>query len=197
MAPDTPKPLIDLRSFFKDPLRQKVFSVVGGAVEKVLAIDAINQIYYEAAGCTDDRHFLDKVLDVMNIELAVREQDLARIPRDGRLVVETVVAVSFCVFFCYQFFPRQITALFGTGSDLYFEFAAKFFRIFLMLICVNGLQSSVGGFFSAQGKPAGNRQQVPIQGEGPNRNLRQSGATGHPFGKRHRFGLWKCLTESS
>lgn len=87
MAPDTPKPLIDLRSFFKDPLRQKVFSVVGGAVEKVLAIDAINQIYYEAAGCTDDRHFLDKVLDVMNIELAVREQDLARIPRDGRLVV--------------------------------------------------------------------------------------------------------------
>ena len=71
----------------------------------------------------------------------------------GRLVVETVVAASCCVFFCYQFFPRQITALFGTGSDLYFEFAANFFRIFLMLICVNGLQSSVGGFFSAQGKP--------------------------------------------
>ena len=76
-----------------------------------------------------------------------------RVMEAGRLVVETVVAVSFCVFFCYQLFPRQITALFGTGSDLYFEFAAKFFRIFLMLICVNGLQSSVGGFFSAQGKP--------------------------------------------
>lgn len=87
MPEATPKPLIELRSFFKDPLRQRVFSIVGGAVEKLLAIDAINQIYYQAAGRGDDRHFLDKVLDVMNVELEVLEQDMARVPREGRLVV--------------------------------------------------------------------------------------------------------------
>lgn len=76
-----------------------------------------------------------------------------RVMEAGCMVVGAVLVVSFAVFLCYQFFPRQITAMFGGGTDLYFDFAAKYFRIFLMLICLNGLQSSVGGFFSAQGKP--------------------------------------------
>ncbi len=79
--------LIQLRNFFKNPLQRKFFSVVGGAVEKALAIDRINQIYYAAATRGDDRDFLDRVLDVMNIELAVAEADLARIPATGPLVV--------------------------------------------------------------------------------------------------------------
>jgi putative hemolysin len=79
--------LIELRNFFKNPLHRMFFSVVGGAVEKALAIDRINQIYYAAATRGDDRHFLDRVLDVMNIELAVAEADLARIPTKGTLVV--------------------------------------------------------------------------------------------------------------
>lgn len=85
----TPKPerLIQLRNFFKNPLQKKFFSVVGGAVEKALAIDRVNQIYYAAATRNDDRHFLDRVLDVMNIELAVAEADLGRIPRKGAVVV--------------------------------------------------------------------------------------------------------------
>jgi putative hemolysin len=87
--PSNPKTerLIQLRNFFKNPLHRKFFSVVGGAVEKALAIDRINQIYYAAATRGDDRHFLDRVLDVMNIELAVTEADLARIPAKGSLVV--------------------------------------------------------------------------------------------------------------
>lgn len=83
----TTKRLIDLGSFFKHPMQRKLFSVVGGAVEKALAIDRINQIYYAAATAGGPSHFLDRVLDVMNIELAVSEADLARIPRNGRLVV--------------------------------------------------------------------------------------------------------------
>lgn len=82
-----PERLIQLRNFFKNPIQRKFFSVVGGAVEKALAIDRINQIYYAAATRDDDRHFLDRVLDVMNIELAVSEADLERIPRKGSLVV--------------------------------------------------------------------------------------------------------------
>ena len=76
-----------------------------------------------------------------------------RVREAGLLVVKTVIAVSFCIFLCYQLIPRQIAALFGAGTEAYFDFAARFFRIFLMMTFLNGLQSSVGGFFSAQGKP--------------------------------------------
>ncbi|MCQ4637052.1 MATE family efflux transporter [Anaerovorax odorimutans] len=76
-----------------------------------------------------------------------------RVAETGKLVIKVILIVSFVIFLCYQLIPRQITALFGDGDDDYFAFAASYFRIFLMLICVNGLQSSVGGFFSAQGKP--------------------------------------------
>lgn len=77
-----------------------------------------------------------------------------RVMEAGRLVIGMVLCVSFCVFLCYQLVPRQITLFFGGGSEAYFAFAERLFRIFFMGICVNGLQSSVGGFFSAQGKPA-------------------------------------------
>lgn len=76
-----------------------------------------------------------------------------RVIRTGQAVIGSVLAVSFLIFLCYQFFPRQITACFGSGDELYYEFAERYFRIFLMLIFLNGLLNSVGGFFSAQGKP--------------------------------------------
>lgn len=79
--------IINLRDFFKNPLQRKVFSIIGGAVEKALAIDRINQLYYAVATLDDDRHFLDRVLDVMNIETKVSESDLQRIPKNGSLVV--------------------------------------------------------------------------------------------------------------
>ncbi len=76
-----------------------------------------------------------------------------RVAGTGELVIGMVLAVSFVIGFFYQLMPRQITALFGTGDEIYFEFAEYYFRIFLMLIGVSGLLSAVGGFFSAQGKP--------------------------------------------
>jgi len=81
------------------------------------------------------------------------KKNYKRVMQTGRVVIGTILAVSFCIFLCYQLIPGPITALFGTGSALYFEFAGRFFRVFLMMIGIDGLQSSVGGFFSAQGKP--------------------------------------------
>lgn len=76
-----------------------------------------------------------------------------RVAEAARTVISTVLGVGCVIFLCYQLIPVQITSLFGQGNALYYEFAAKFFRIFLMFIFLNGLQSSVGGFFSAQGRP--------------------------------------------
>ena len=87
MRSDPSKPLIELKSPFRDPLRQAVFSVVSGPLERMLAIDQINQIYMEVGKRTDDRHFADKVLEVMNVSYQVAGQDLQRIPKSGPLVV--------------------------------------------------------------------------------------------------------------
>lgn len=81
------EPLIRLTPQFRDPVRRVVFGVAGSAVERLLAIDKINNIYFEACQIDDDRAFMDKCLDVMRVEYEVAEEDLARIPKTGRVVV--------------------------------------------------------------------------------------------------------------
>ena len=61
-----------------------------------------------------------------------------------------ISAVGFCLF---QFCPRPIISLFGTGDATYFEFAIKFMRIFLFMVIVNGVQLISSNFFAAIGKP--------------------------------------------
>lgn len=68
------------------------------------------------------------------------------------MVVGLVLSLGLVIFFCYQLFPVQITSFFGDGDELYFTFAARFFRTFYLFTALAGLQSSVAGFFSAQGK---------------------------------------------
>lgn len=75
-----------------------------------------------------------------------------RVAEASKKVVAIVLAAGCFVFLCYQLFPVQITGFFGDGDALYYEFAARFFRMFFLLIPLFGLQSSVAGFFSSQGK---------------------------------------------
>jgi len=83
------KNLFSLTSSIRDPLRRKMFSLVGGTIEKMLAIDKINQIYYQAALGKDvsQDHFADRVLDTMRVEYDVSDEDLERIPKTGQVVV--------------------------------------------------------------------------------------------------------------
>lgn len=60
-----------------------------------------------------------------------------------------VSAIGFCLF---QFFPYPIISLFGSGDELYMEFAVKFMRIFLFMVLVNGVQLLSSNFFTAIGK---------------------------------------------
>ena len=76
-----------------------------------------------------------------------------RVKETAVLVLKRILLIGFLIFLLYQFFPVQILSFFGDGSEGYYEFGSKFFRIFYLLVTLNGLQSSVGGFFSAQGRP--------------------------------------------
>ena len=57
------------------------------------------------------------------------------------------------VFFgCFQLFPRQVVSIFGSGSEAYFHFAERYFRIFRFVTFLNGIQPMSSGFFTSIGK---------------------------------------------
>lgn len=65
----------------------------------------------------------------------------------------TICLISGCVFFlCFQIFPRQIISLFGHGEELYFQFAERYFKIYMFMTFANGIQPMSSGFFTSIGK---------------------------------------------
>lgn len=69
----------------------------------------------------------------------------------------TAISVGFIIalisFGLFQFAPRQIISIFGSGSDKYYEFAIKYFKIFLFFTFLNFLQPITSNFFTAISKP--------------------------------------------
>lgn len=76
-----------------------------------------------------------------------------RVKNTYKLEVKCSFIVSTIAFITFQFFPKYIIGLFGSGNDLYMEFTIKFMRIFLMMILINSVQMLSASFFSAIGKP--------------------------------------------
>lgn len=63
-------------------------------------------------------------------------------------------AISVAAFLMFQIFPRNIISLFGNGSEEYYQFAIRYFRIFLLFTFWNFCQPITSNFFTAIGKPA-------------------------------------------
>lgn len=63
---------------------------------------------------------------------------------------------NFCVsavgFILFQFCPKLILSIFGSGNALYEEFAVLFMRTFLLMVLVNGVQLLSSNLFTAIGK---------------------------------------------
>lgn len=68
-----------------------------------------------------------------------------------KLAIKYSLIVSSISFVIFQIFPRQIIMLFGGGSDLYFDFAIKLFRIMLFFTFLNGAQPVTMGFLTSIG----------------------------------------------
>ena len=56
-------------------------------------------------------------------------------------------------FVALQLFPREIVSIFGTGSDLYFEFAEKYLKIYMMFVFFQNIQPVTVTYFSATDNP--------------------------------------------
>jgi len=61
------------------------------------------------------------------------------------------IIVSTISFVIFQIFPRQIISIFGGGSELYYDFGVKLFRIMLFFTFLNGLQPVTMGFLTSIG----------------------------------------------
>ena len=76
----------------------------------------------------------------------------ARVRKTYLLALGVASALSLIAFACFQIFPRQIISIFGNGSDLYFKFSERYFRIYMFLTIVNGIQPVTSNFFNSIGK---------------------------------------------
>lgn len=75
-----------------------------------------------------------------------------RVRKALRMAVTIGAGVAVAAFVMFQLFPREIIAMFGDGSEEYFEFGVKFFRVFLFFTWLNCLQPIASMFFTSIGK---------------------------------------------
>lgn len=68
------------------------------------------------------------------------------------VAIKAGAAISIVAFIIFQLTPRSIVAIFGTGSEAYFEFGERFIRIYLFGICINFMQPISATFFTSIGK---------------------------------------------
>ena len=80
-------------------------------------------------------------------------QKYDRVKDAYKKAVFAATAISIVAFLCFQFFPRHIIGIFGSGSEEYLHFAERYFRIFLFFTFLNGIQPVSSNFFTSIGAP--------------------------------------------
>ena len=79
---------------------------------------------------------------------------MERVKKTLKMVLGLSLLISIIAFVLFQTIPDKLISIFGSGDELYMEFACLSFRIYLMLCIFNGIQIPAGIFFQAIGKSA-------------------------------------------
>lgn len=79
-------------------------------------------------------------------------KNFARVKKTYLTAALTASAVAVLAFMGFQLFPRQIISLFGEGSEEYYLFSEKCFRIYLFMTFLNGIQPVTTVFLTSIGK---------------------------------------------
>lgn len=78
-------------------------------------------------------------------------KNYARVKETYKKAIVVGLTVSFTAFALFQLFPRQITSIFGTGSDLYYQFAEQYLRVYMMMVFTYGIQPITINYFTSIG----------------------------------------------
>lgn len=76
-----------------------------------------------------------------------------RVKKTYKLAVSCNTIISTIAFIIFQLFPRQIISIFGSGGPEYFRFSINFFRIFLFMTFLDGIQPITSTFCTVIGEP--------------------------------------------
>ncbi len=80
-------------------------------------------------------------------------ENYGRVKKAYKLAIRASFVISMFAFFMFQVFPRQIIRLFGEGSEEYYQFAVRYFKVYMFFICLTFIQPITSNFFTAIGKP--------------------------------------------
>ena len=75
-----------------------------------------------------------------------------RVKQTLKIVLGISVIISIFAFILFQTIPDKLISIFGSGDELYMEFACLTVRTYLLLCIFNGIQIPSGIFFQAIGK---------------------------------------------
>ena len=81
------EPILKLSFRWESTTQPKLLPAVSGALERVLLFDQLSALYGRALHLEDSRAFHEKLLQELGVHYEVSPGDLARIPRDGPVVV--------------------------------------------------------------------------------------------------------------
>lgn len=123
-------------------------SVYGESIPLACAgiITKINQIYFSVVIGLGQG-----LQPIASFNYGAKQYD--RVKTAYRLTVTYATTISVLAFLVFQIFPHQIISLFGDGSEEYFLFATRYFRIYLFATFLNGIQPVTATLFTAIGKP--------------------------------------------
>lgn len=68
-------------------IRRATSALVNPAIERVLSLNKLNDVYHNVCRFDDDRHFVDKALAALDVTINVTDDELARIPKTGPLII--------------------------------------------------------------------------------------------------------------
>ena len=73
---------------FESPFRQKMFGLVKPSLERVFRMPGLNDVYNSAKNNQQDNQlFTDAILNYLNLKYRISDEDIKRIPKEGRVVV--------------------------------------------------------------------------------------------------------------
>ena len=79
-------------------------------------------------------------------------KNYARVKATYKRAAVAIICISIVFFACFQLFPRQIVSIFGSGDEVYYQFAERYMRIFMVMVFIIGMQPLTATFFTSIGK---------------------------------------------
>lgn len=87
---------------------------------------------------------------IISYNYGARQYQRAKATYKTALIASAIIAtIAFAIF---ELFPSQLMSVFGENDPLYLEFSVRYFRIFMLMTFLNGIQPVSANFLTSIGK---------------------------------------------